>query len=303
MKFSRKLLNSFKTPSGSGDNQARSDRKNDKSEDALNAGEGVADPPPAYESHGTRAESTPYSKEQGLVASTAEDPYAFLSSFETVFLIDDSRSMRGGSWREVQLALRDITPICVAHDADGIDLYFLNHQTGEEGDANQGKASSGFYKIRKSKTVEEIFDEVHPQGATFTGRRLHHILQPYLRLLERNKRDFKSVNPLNIIVITDGAPCDDVEAPIITAAKKLDKLDAPPHQLGIQFFQVGSDAGAKEALRQLDDGLKDVRDIVDTVTWKDGEPGKLDSDQILKALLGAVIKRLDRIPARGEGSH
>ncbi|CAI0647444.1 unnamed protein product [Colletotrichum noveboracense] len=300
MKSPRELLKKFTSPSKRGDNGKRSDCKNDN---VANAGESAADPPPAYESHDTQPESSSSSKHQDLVASTPEDPYAFLSFFDTVFLIDDSSSMEGSSWLEVQRALQAITLICVARDADGIDLYFLNNQTKEKGDKNQGKASSGRFNIKKSETVAEIFDKVRPRGATFTGERLRHILKPYLELLERKNNDVESVKPLNIIVITDGAPSDDVEAPIITAAKKLDKLDAPSHQLGIQFFQVGNEPGAKEALCQLDEGRKDVRDIVDTVTWKDGEPGKLDSDQILKALLGAVIKRLDRIPARGEGNH
>ncbi|KAK0740058.1 hypothetical protein B0T18DRAFT_392955 [Schizothecium vesticola] len=32
--------------------------------------------------------------------STPDDPYAFLSTFDTVFVIDDSGSMAGHSWRE-----------------------------------------------------------------------------------------------------------------------------------------------------------------------------------------------------------
>ena len=55
----------------------------------------------------------------------ADDPYAFLSSFDTVFLIDDSGSMQGKSWRETKDALETIIPVCVQHDADGIDIYFL----------------------------------------------------------------------------------------------------------------------------------------------------------------------------------
>lgn len=64
-----------------------------------------------------------------------------------------------------------------------------------------------------------------------------------------------------------------------------------------------NDPRAKEALRQLDDELEDVRDIVDTVTWEGGQVGKLSGDQMLKLCLGAVVKRLDRKPARGEGGQ
>lgn len=85
---------------------------------------------------------------------------------------------------------------------------------------------------------------------------------------------------------------------IVSVAKKLDKLEAPPWQVGIQFFQVGEEKGAAEALEELDDGLKDanggIRDIVDTVPWKGAQGTGLNADGILKVVLGSVNKRLDR---------
>ena len=109
---------------------------------------------------------------------------------------------------------------------------------------------------------------------------------------------------MNLIVLTDGVPSDDVESVLLSAAKKLDKLDAPPFQVGVQFFQVGNEEGAKEALEELDDGLSElveggVRDIVDTVTWTGGRSSSeggigLTGDAILKVCLGSVIRRLDR---------
>ncbi|KAK1973327.1 hypothetical protein LZ30DRAFT_611179 [Colletotrichum cereale] len=241
----------------------------------------------------------------GINVSTPEDPYAFLSSFDTIFLIDDSSSMAGSSWSEVQNILRDITPICTSHDDDGIDLYFLNNKTSNSGNARAGKAAGGYYGIRRAQMVPEIFKTVLPSGATPTGQRLRVILRPYLQLLER-KDDVESVKPINIIVITDGAPSDDVESTIISAAKKLDKLDAPMHQVGVQFFQVGNNHGAREALRELDDGLVsrfdgNLRDMVDTVSWKAGARGVLTADSILKVVLGAVVRRLDRLRTSGEG--
>ncbi|KAK1989906.1 hypothetical protein LX36DRAFT_664782 [Colletotrichum falcatum] len=243
----------------------------------------------------------------GMRVSTPEDPYAFLSSFDTIFLIDDSGSMAGRSWPEVQNVLRAITPICMSHDDDGIDLYFLNNKTSDSGNAREGKAAGGYYGIRRAETVHEIFTTVRPYGATPTGQRLRAILRPYLQLLERND-DVESVKPVNIIVITDGAPSDDVESIIISAAKKLDKLDAPMHQVGIQFFQIGNELGAREALRELDDDLSkrvdgDLRDIVDTVTWKDDKREVLTADSILKVVLGAVVRRLDRRRTSGEGQE
>ena len=105
------------------------------------------------------------------------------------------------------------------------------------------------------------------------------------------------MKPLNIIVITDGVPSDDPESVIISIAKKLDRLDAPTHQVGIQFFQVGNEKGAAEALQDLDDGIKEIgncRDIVDTVPWSGSQSEGLNAEGILKVVLGSVNKRLDR---------
>ncbi|ENH98643.1 hypothetical protein COCC4DRAFT_45896, partial [Bipolaris maydis ATCC 48331] len=95
-------------------------------------------------------------------------------------------------------------------------------------------------------------------------------------------------------------PSDDVESPIIQTAKKLDKLNAPAWQVGIQFFQVGQESSARKHLKQLDDGLAELaeddnlRDIVDTVPFSGAEGEPLTAAGILKVVMGAVHRRLDR---------
>ena len=132
-------------------------------------------------------------------------------------------------------------------------------------------------------------------------------MKPYLTKCEKDAKVDKETKPLNIIVITDGEPSDEVDTVIIQAAKRLDRMDAAPYQLGIQFFQVGNEPGAKAALEKLDDGLSagGIRDIVDTVTWTGGNSASeggvgLTGDAILKVVLGSVVKRLDRQRASGE---
>jgi hypothetical protein len=194
--------------------------------------------------------------------------------------------MAGSRWRETQEALESITPICVSHDADGIDILFLNNP------------ENVYHKtVTSSATVREIFSSVRPRGGTPTGQRLDSILRPYIRQCEQ--RGPEAVKPLNLIVVTDGEPSDDVEAPLISCAKKLDKLDAPAWQIGIQFFQVGRDEGARAHLRALDDELAEIagmelRDMVDTVPFKGADGEHLSADGILKVVLGAVNRRLDR---------
>ncbi|ROW03829.1 hypothetical protein VMCG_05424 [Cytospora schulzeri] len=293
------------------------------------------EPPPAYSSvaaggvffspntpsapeYVARVPSPTPSRLSAIQVSTPEDQYAFLSSFDTVFLIDDSGSMVGRSWREVQSALSAITPICTAHDADGVDIYFLNHRSSRPANQAQGKASGGYPNVSDAAAVDAIFTAVRPGGMTPTGTRLNHILKAYLRHYEAaveragGDPDATDVKPINLIMITDGVPSDDPESVLLSVAQKLDRLEAPPHQVGVQFFQVGCEAGAAEALRALDDDLAElgggVRDMVDTVTFNargggaggagggGGAPSVpvLSADGILKTVLGAVVKRLDR---------
>ncbi|KAI9660623.1 MAG: hypothetical protein M1821_009975 [Bathelium mastoideum] len=237
------------------------------------------EPPPSYAAATTAGPTAP-------AAAGDDDPYAFLSSFDTCLVVDDSGSMAGSRWRETSRALESITPICTSHDADGVDIFFLNHPD-----------SPFYHNVTSSSTIKEIFSQVKPGGSTPTGQRLSHILKTYLRKYERSPNATK---PLNIIVITDGEPSDDVESPIISAAKKLDKLDAPAWQVGIQFFQVGRDPEAKKHLDQLDDELAEIagddelRDIVDTTSFRGEQGGELNGDGILKVVLGSVNRRLDR---------
>lgn len=244
------------------------------------------DPPPAYTPAPPLASA--YSPTINVpsapnVATQADDPYAFLTTFDTILLIDDSGSMAGALWNEARNALATITPLCTAHDADGIDVYFLNHATA-------------YTNITSPNTVHAIFTSVRPGGGTPTGQRLNKILRQYLRTYEAQPEITK---PMNIICITDGEPSDDVESPLISAAKKLDRLDAPAWQVGVQFFQVGSDEQAQRHLRMLDDELAEIagdeemRDMVDTVPFTKGGAA-LTGEGILKVVLGAVTRRLDR---------
>lgn len=194
--------------------------------------------------------------------------------------------MWGNSWQEVAAVLETVTPICTLWDADGVDIHFLNTQDNKR-----------FMNVTTAAAVQQIFREVSPHGSTPTGKRLTAIMTPYLQeLLKCKATGAELPKPMNIIVITDGAPTDDPESVIAQAAKKLDNINAPSWQIGIQFFQVGRDQAAAEALKDLDDNLTDryhIRDMVDTVAWNDGE--RLDGGYILKVsyLLRPFLDSLD----------
>lgn len=270
---------------------------------------GVEPPPPSYNEAVTTPNNTvdAASRRSAVISadslSTAEDPHAFLAAFDTVFLIDDSGSMAGRSWRETGAALRAIAPVCASHDADGVDVYFLNARNRHPSSA--GAVGGGFHNLRSAAAVEDLFSAVRPGGGTPTGTRIQAILGPYVTAFERavaaagGDADAAGVKPVNLIVVTDGVPTDDPESVLLGLARRLDRANAPPYQVGVQFFQVGDEPGAREALLELDDGIAGevgagaVRDMVDTTTW-DGERGVLTADGILKAVLGGVVKRLDR---------
>jgi len=212
--------------------------------------------------------------------------------------------MIGSNWKEVAQALSLMAPIITSHDSDGMDIYFLNHLSNDKG--GPGIAPGGYRGIKRAATVSEIFRTVRPNYGTPTGTRIHHILKPYLAKAAEDAKAGIETKPLNLIVLTDGAASDDVESVLISCAKKLDKIDAPPFQVGVQFFQVGNDSGATAALKELDDELGDragVRDMVDTVTWSGRDSGNLTGDGILKVVLGAVNRKLDRRNASGEFSR
>ncbi|KAL4748114.1 hypothetical protein BDW72DRAFT_181163 [Aspergillus terricola var. indicus] len=255
--------------------------------------------PPPYSSITPLAPAANSSSSTGATPDTA---HSFLSTFDTVFLVDDSTSMRGKRWREAEDAIAAIAPICTHYDADGIDIYFLNHRNHSRSGSESGTAG-GYKNVTDAPGVREIFKSVSPSGATPIGTRLHQILTPYLRDLKRltSQGRESELKPLNIIVITDGAFTDDAESVIISAARQLDdpRIQAVPWQVGIQFFQVGDDQQAKEYLQALDDELvrrrsyDGMRDIVDTVPWKGDRGTVLNADGILKCVLGAVNKKYD----------
>ncbi|KAK6908495.1 hypothetical protein I204_06475 [Kwoniella mangroviensis CBS 8886] len=234
--------------------------------------------PPAY---------APTSPVDGFRDKSGEDPLEILKEYDTVFLIDDSSSMKGRRWTEARTSLMGVADIAARYDQDGIDVKFLNSR----------KEGNG---LITGNQVMQLFEAVKPSGATPTGQRLENILREYMISLERGNRTSgmfsrsPGVKPMNLIIITDGAPTDDPESVIITFAKRLDKGEFPLSQVGIQFLQVGDDPSAKEALQELDDGLSDkhdIRDMVDTVPYCGQE---LTAEMIVKTLIGGVNRRMDR---------
>ncbi|KEP52471.1 von willebrand factor type A domain protein [Rhizoctonia solani 123E] len=218
-----------------------------------------------------------------------EDPLDMLKRYKTVMIVDDSSSMEGSSWVEAREALAGLADAAAKYDQEGIDVHFLNdHRVGTN--------------IKNGVEVKRLFDYVTPKGITPTGEKLEELLLAYMNRLERAREEdpegeFKSIKPVNFIVITDGAPTDDPESVIVSIARRLDTGHFPLMQVGIQFVQIGTAEDTAEALRELDDGLAHqhgIRDMVDTTPYTGSE---FNTDLLVKILLGGINRRVDRYGA------
>ncbi|KAI1353912.1 hypothetical protein F5Y01DRAFT_322697 [Xylaria sp. FL0043] len=233
-----------------------------------------------------------------------DNPYAALKYIDTLLLIDDSDSMQQ-CWDEVGDIIRTITPICIEHDRNGIDIEFVNHRAkGYHFTSRSGYQHIGLLKGRLDMhdNVAGIYHNVKPKGRCRMDKRLASILDPYINEYEASLRQSggkKLLVPLNIIVISDLSwdTDDDSFGTLIRIARQLDILGAPKYQVGVQLFRVG-DTGRQipdDTVRFFDDQIwkdRGVRDMVDITTWT-GSPGELSPKGILKVLLGAVRRSID----------
>ncbi|KAH9948796.1 hypothetical protein B0H21DRAFT_689433 [Amylocystis lapponica] len=261
---------------------------------------GVSEPPPrrasaylpdtaaaavADAAFAARAESL----RRPLRQNSVENALDALRRYNTVILVDDSGSMEGARWLEARETLAALADIAARYDADGIDVCFLNSR----------KVGTN---MKNADLVRRLFDSVRPAGITPIGEKLESLLLYYLAGLEQAKarydagdsRALRSVKPVNYIVITDGAPTDDPEEVIVTAARRLDAHNFPLSQVGIQFVQIGNNPEATAFLNELDNELSQaygIRDMVDTTPYTGGQ---LTADMIIKILLGGINRRVDR---------
>jgi len=204
-----------------------------------------------------------------------------LNRLKTVILVDDSPSMEGELWNDAREALAGVADLAARYNSDGVDVYFLNN-------------SRSAVNIKNSQDVRQLFDSVIPDGETPTGAALSCIFDKYLPLLEKKRPAHK---PISLVCITDGVPTDDPKEVIISAARRLDHSGVPSNKFGIQFVQIGDDADATKALKELDDdiaGENGIRDMVDTTPCSpDG--GKFTVDTVVKILLGSIDKLVDEL--------
>ncbi len=167
-------------------------------------------------------------------------------------------------------------------------FYFPGMSVRKSGYNHIGRVHSD---TGEKDSAQAIFNTVKPGGKCKLGARLKKLLTWYIEQLKADPQRA----PLNIIVITAGISADDYTAPLIAAARELDAMHASEHQLGVMLFQVGDDEEARRKFEHADDEMwkaAGTRYIVDTVTWR-GWPANFTSDDMVKAVLGAVSKKMD----------
>jgi len=215
----------------------------------------------------------------------------YLHHYETHFVIDDSGSMtQENRWDEAGNAMIGLSQSIFdnGYYRDGFNMSFLNSPLIMRG-------------IRDRASVETILRQVTPEGQTPTGRVVGAIFNAHIDTLDRTvgTPEYANVMPLNIVCITDGAandpePENELGAVVVAVGARLAAARHHPNSLGVQFVQVGSDAGAAamlQALLRLNTG-----NIVDTVPWEG--PGSLSPARLERILLGGLHPNIRAIRAR-----
>ena len=181
--------------------------------------QGTYAPPPSAPPPGLVNASAQQSGQQGL---GSEDAFRALARFDTAIIVDDSESMEM-FWDDVGKALAGVVRTAARYDDDGVDLSFFN--------------STVMTTSRSADDILRLFRRVEPRRSTPTATALRRVLDPYMQRFEASKRDRTAKpKPLNLIVLTDGAPDrgEDPEMYIVEVARRLDAARAPPMQVGIQ---------------------------------------------------------------------
>jgi len=230
-----------------------------------------------------------------------DDQLRALKNFDTQFLIDDSGSMRLSTstvatgkthWQEVNNVLSNIVEKCAEFDENGVDVFFFNSSLVGQFNGTNIKNPDEIMNLFKARYQAGI------RGSTPTAEALDLIIAPYLRECERHAEDLQFPKPRNIIVMTDGAANNNklLKQNLISYARRLDMIKAPPHQIGVQFFQVGNVEGVDEFLNYLDNAMSEeneCRDFIDTKSSEDMGSEGLTARRVLTTVLGGVNRRLD----------
>lgn len=250
---------------------------------------------------------------------TKENPLVLLKLYDTVFLVDNSKSMQeNGVWAQTMEAIKQLAALAALYDCNGVDIHLLC--TSDKELAARGIKH---LNLMTEAEVSAIFTSIVPDGDySPVGSRLETLMRAYIsRIINEKEAGQLESKPVNYIVLTDGEFTDGPEEYLAEAARTLEKHNFHSTQVGVQFVQVGNNPAATECLRELDDDLSrmgNCRDMVDTIcighcsgslleklkktfSYKDESPyeGILSPEWLQKILLGGINRREDKKKALG----
>jgi hypothetical protein len=102
-------------------------------------------------------------------------------------------------WDETREALVGVVEKAVQYDSDGVDLSFFNSTVVAE-------------NMTTAQDIRSLFRRVEPRRSTPTAKALKRVLEPYIAKLEavhaakERGQAVEPIKPLNVVVLTDGAP-------------------------------------------------------------------------------------------------
>jgi uncharacterized protein with von Willebrand factor type A (vWA) domain len=196
-----------------------------------------------------------------------------LKNRDYTVILDKSGSMSaletgGTRWAIAQESTLALARKCEQFDPDGITVYTFSSRFKR-------------YDTVTSTKVEQIFLENDPVGSTNLAAVLKDATDSYFQ----RKRAGQTKSGETILVITDGEP-DDRRA-VIEVIIQATQLMERDEELAISFIQVGTDPGATQFLKVLDDQLQAVGakfDICDTITMDD-----MADMSLSEVLLNAIV--------------
>lgn len=183
-----------------------------------------------------------------------------LTTYTTIFLIDDSPSMEDlpeyglPLWTETAEALAERAKLVLG--AGGrLKIHFFNSTKTKE-------------NISGVDELKRLCQEVIPRGDTPTYSRLKHHLDEFIGAFAHlDPQERASYPGLDLLVFTDAAPegrFSDIEEVTVETAEDLDlyKPRVDKYKIGIQFIQIGTNAEVEAFFRRIDDEIKGEHHLI-----------------------------------------
>lgn len=276
----------------------------------------------AHHGEGSRHKTTSH-EQGGHSDENCGSRWDRLNGFHTVFLVDDSVTMKA-DWDQALSFLAEVIPECLKHTDSSLSFFFTNRWTATpaqcDGEWNpEWPVPSGHLNVKyvtkdaaiaqgqpEETSAEFIFDTAAPaleaseDPSTTVAKRLGQVLRPYIKAYQAGTTGderFKYMAQINLIVVTNGADNENLKSETLAVAEDLIECGAPSAQIGIQFVQIGHDKECTQMLKDLDSDMITIyRDMIDTVLYdqtKDPRTGRMTEDGLYKVLLGGVSRKVD----------